>query len=76
MTNDFSSLDKLVLQIHHNEQLVNLRLLMLEETIKDHEQRIRAATDGVTQFKIFSSLSSGGSSIIAIIALIKTFLSI
>lgn len=40
----------------------------------DHEQRLRSATDGVTTFKTWSGLASGGSSIMAIVAFIKSFI--
>jgi hypothetical protein len=61
------------LQVHisHCNDMTHARLTMLEEQVRDHETRIRSATEGVTQFKIFSGLASGGSSILAVIALIK-----
>lgn len=45
----------------------------LKKTRDDHEQRIRSATDGVTQFKMFSGLANGGSGILSVIALVKSF---
>jgi len=51
------------------------RINSLEKQIQDHETRIRTATEGVTQFKLFYGLASGGSSIMSIIALIKSFFS-
>lgn len=45
----------------------------LKKIKDDHEQRIRSATDGVTQFKMFSGLANGGSSILSIVALLKSF---
>ena len=59
-------------EAHHNE-MTNLRLTNAEHTIVDHEERIRSAHDGVTQFKLFAGLASGGSSILAVISLIKAF---
>jgi hypothetical protein len=47
------------------------RVQQLESQVTDHEARLRSATDGVTQFKVWSGLSSGASSIIAIIALVR-----
>lgn len=41
--------------------------------VDDHEQRIRAATEGVTTFKVWSGLAAGGSSLVAIVSLIKSF---
>jgi len=49
------------------------RVVQLEEASKDHEARLRAATEGVTQFKVWSGLAAGGSSIMAIIAFIRAF---
>lgn len=46
----------------------------LKADLEDHEARIRAATDGVTTFKVWSGLASGGSSVVAILSLIKSFL--
>jgi len=48
-------------------------LARLEEDVRDHEQRLREATDGVTQFKTFHTLASGGSSFLSFLALIKSF---
>ena len=50
------------------------RLAFLEEDVRDHEKRIRSATEGVTQFKLFSGLASGGSGLMSLAALLRTFL--
>ena len=60
-------------ELGHYREMTDRRLNDLEKGRDDHEQRIRSVTDGVTQFKMFAGLASGGSSIVAIIALIKTF---
>jgi hypothetical protein len=60
-------------QLEHDREMSELRLNALEKQSQDHELRLRAATDGVTQFKFFSGLASGGSGLVSIIALIKTF---
>ena len=60
------------LQLHYKE-FTDHRLSQLEDEVKDHEQRLRAATDGVTQFKTFHTLASGGSSFLSFLALIKSF---
>ena len=60
------------LQMHYKE-FTDHRLKQLEDEVKDHEQRLRAATDGVTQFKTFHTLASGGSSFLSFLALIKSF---
>ena len=57
----------------HYKQFTDHRLGQLEDDVKDHEQRLRAATDGVTQFKTFHTLASGGSSFLSFLALIKSF---
>jgi len=58
----------------HQQAMNQQRLAMLEEQIRDHETRIRTATEGVTQFKLFSGLASGGSGLMSLVALIKAFL--
>ena len=53
--------------------MLNLRITALEKTKDDHENRIRNLTDGVTSFRVWSGLASGGSSIMSIVALVKAF---
>jgi hypothetical protein len=57
----------------HYKDLTDHRLKSLEERGNDHEARLRNATDGVTQFKLLVGLATGGSGIVAIIALIRSF---
>jgi hypothetical protein len=57
----------------HDRSLNAHRLSVLEDRANDHEMRIRAATDGVTQFKMWAGFASGGSGIVSLIALIKAF---
>lgn len=61
-------------RLAHQQAMNHQRLVILEEQIRDHETRIRSATEGVTQFKLFSGLASGGSGLMSLVALIKTFL--
>ena len=61
-------------KLSHQGAMNHQRLLMLEEQIRDHETRIRTATEGVTQFKLFSGLASGGSGLMSLVAILKTFL--
>jgi hypothetical protein len=61
-------------RLEHNREMAERRLAALEKCADDHEARIRAATDGVTQFKMWSSLVSGGSMLAAITALLRSFL--
>jgi hypothetical protein len=56
------------------QKLINTRLDRLEKESDDHEQRLRAATDGVTQFKVWSGLAAGGSGIVSLIAFLRAFL--
>jgi len=58
----------------HQAAITNQRLAALEEGLRDHEGRIRTATEGVTQFKLFSGLASGGSGLMSLVAFLRTFL--
>ncbi len=58
----------------HQQAIHEQRLKLLEAQILDHETRLRSATEGVTQFKIFSGLASGGSSLMSLVAVLKAFL--
>ena len=60
-------------RVVHQTELIHQRLTLLEEAMRDHETRLRAATEGVTQFKIFSGLASGGSGLMSLVAIIKAF---
>jgi len=66
--------DALEEKLNHTRDLTNHRLKALETTTQDHETRIRAATQGVTQFKLFSGLASGSSNLMSLVALLKAFL--
>lgn len=68
-----SAHDRLELKCVHYQTMTELRLKLLEERMKDHETRIRCATEGVTQFRYLSGLSSGGSIIFSLAALLRTF---
>lgn len=56
------------------KQLYETQIDDLKKQVADHETRIRAATDGVTQFKTWSGIISGGSFIAAIAAFLKAFI--
>ncbi|MCC6147306.1 MAG: hypothetical protein IT308_07025 [Anaerolineaceae bacterium] len=58
----------------HDRDLSSRRLSALETTAQDHETRLRDVHKGVTEFRFLVGLS-GGSVILAVIALIKSFLS-
>lgn len=53
--------------------MVDHRLAALEALARDQEERLRAATDGVVQFKVWSTLGSGGSGLLALAALARSF---
>lgn len=55
-------------------KMMNHRLEDLEKQAADHESRLRMATDGVTQFKVWSGLAAGGSGILSLIAMIRTLI--
>lgn len=62
-------------ELQHQRELTEQRLVQLEDQEEDHETRLRNATEGVTQFRLWTSLSSGGSTILSVAALIKSFFS-
>ena len=66
----FEALDE---KLRHTKEITDHRLSSLETITQDHETRIRDATQGVTQFKLFSGLASVGSGIMSLVALLKAF---
>jgi hypothetical protein len=58
----------------HYQELAEIRLKALEEQARDHEIRLRAATDGVTSFKVWSGLATGGSWVVSAAALLRAWL--
>jgi chromosome segregation ATPase len=44
----------------------------IRRALADQETRLRAATDGVAQFKVWASLTSGSSGLLSILALLKS----
>ena len=69
-----ADLNEVKLAQQHDRVLANHRLEALEAQVRDHEQRLRLATDGVTQFKVWSGLATGGSWLISAAALLKAWL--
>lgn len=61
-------------ELGHYRELTDRRLGRLEQALDDHESRIRASTDGVTQFKVLAGLASGGSGLMSLAALLRAFL--
>lgn len=68
-----AKLDRIELNQEHLKELIEQRLIYLERQGEDHEARIRAATEGVTQFNVRSGLTSAGSGILSIMAMVKSF---
>jgi hypothetical protein len=63
-----AKLDRIELNQEHLKEMINHRLNYLEKQVEDHETRLREATEGVTQFKVRSGLTSAGSGILSILA--------
>jgi hypothetical protein len=63
-------------QAEYDRELMVHRIQQLEEARKDHESRLRTLQDGATSFKVWSGLASGGSSVMSLAAIIKTFFGI
>ncbi len=61
-------------RLAHQQAMNDQRLGILEAQIRDHETRLRTATEGVTQFKLFAGIASGGSGLMSLVAILKTFL--
>ncbi len=57
----------------HDREMNQHRLVALETRADDHELRLRTATEGVTQFKIWAGFASGGSGIVSLVALLRAF---
>jgi len=60
-------------ELAHYRELTNLRLGELEAVRGDHESRLRAVNDGITQFKVYTGLMNGGSSLLSILAVVKAY---
>jgi hypothetical protein len=69
-----AKLDRIELNQVHLKELLEHRFYYLEREVEDHEKRIRVATEGVTQFKVRSGLTSAGSGLLSIMAILKSFL--
>ncbi len=61
-------------ELVHFRELTGLRLTELESARVDHENRLRSAADGITQFKVYSGLLNGASSLLALLALLKAYI--
>ena len=61
-------------ELQHNRELTERRLGEIEKICGDHEERLRDVAAGVTQFRFWSSVSSGGSTAMSLLALLKSFI--
>ena len=68
-----AKLDRIEVNQEHLKELIELRLDCLERQGEDHEERIRDATEGVTQFKVRSGFTSAASGFLSILAMVKAF---
>lgn len=59
--------------VAHLRELTEARLSNVDECLADHEKRLRSVSEGVTQFKVWSSMANGGSGLASLIALIRSF---
>ena len=69
-----ADLEGLRQELAHYRELTNLRLGDLEAARADHEARLRSAADGITQFKVYMGLLNGGSTLLALLAMLKAYL--
>ena len=76
ITAQFQRLEELINHIdsRQSERIESLRceIASIRSILTDHELRLRAATDGVTQFKTWSGLAGGGSLMMSAAALIRS----
>ena len=61
-------------ELEHLRMLNEQRLKSIEKICEDHETRLRDVTAGVTQFRFWSSVTSGGSTAMSLLAVLKSFL--
>ena len=61
-------------ELEHLKTLNEQRLKAIEKICEDHETRLRDVTTGVTQFRFWSSVTSGGSTAMSLLAVLKAFL--
>ena len=59
-------------ELEHLRELTEHRLKAIEKNSEDHENRLRDVSTGVTQFRFWSSVTSGGSTVMSLLALLKS----
>ena len=66
-------LKRLVDGLRNEVEILDMRIAHLEESVKDHENRLRSLTDTATQFKPLAGLATGGG-LLSLINLIKALI--
>ena len=61
-------------ELEHNRELNERRLNAIEKICEDHESRLRDVATGVTQFRFWSSVTSGGSTAMSLLAVLRSFI--
>ena len=61
-------------EVRHTREICEHRMTAVEKICEDHETRLRDAAAGVTQFRFWSSVTSGGSTAMSLLALLKSFI--
>lgn len=68
-----ADIGKLRIELSHQRELTERRIDTLEKQVADHETRLRDASAGVTQFRFWSTMTNGGSALMSLAALVKSF---
>jgi hypothetical protein len=69
-----ADLEGLRSELKYYRDLTDLRVSDLETVQRDHETRLRSATDGITQFKVYTGLANAGASLLSLLALLKAYI--
>ena len=67
-----AELKEIRMEQEHQRELFENRIKALEDCKGDHELRIRSLQDGVTSFKVWSGLVNGGTTVVSVLALMRT----
>lgn len=68
-----ADIGKLRVELTHQREITEQRIETLEKQVADHETRLRDASAGVTQFRFWSTMTNGGSALMSLAALFKSF---
>lgn len=69
-----NELREIRVSLEHQVEMFEQRFQHLETCSDDHEKRLRQNTEAVTQLKVQSYISTGGSWIVSAAALLKAFM--